>query len=406
MRLIAVPATILTCAALAACGGGTTKLIVTSATPVGVQAKTPEAGQKLGFPSLATKNTTRVSGGDPVADAAGVALAVYPSSGSGTHPPAVAIAPTDDWQAAIAASVLMSSPVRAPILLSPSGSLPSATATALAQLAPAGSGASGGAQALLIGDVPKPSGLHSASIGGGNSYTLAAGIDRFVSAAQGKASPDVVIASADDAAYAMPAAGWAAESGDPILYVNSSGVPNATKQALQSHGHPHIYVLGPSSVIPNGVLKQLARFGSVKRVGAQDAAANSVAFAEYRDPPCTPGQPCAHVPGSFGWAMKSPGHGYVLINASRPLDAAAAAPLSASGTYGPALLVDNANTLPSSVESFFFNYATPGFTQEGPTAAVYNHGWVIGDASAISVAVQARMDQLLEVVPQAGASGG
>ena len=50
--------------------------------------------------------------------------------------------------------------------------------------------------------------------------------------------------------------------------------------------------------------------------------------------------------------------------------------------------------------NYFLNYATPGYTQEGPTAAVYNHGWVIGDTSAISVPVQAQMDTLLEVVPQ------
>jgi hypothetical protein len=406
MRVLRLLLPVLVCAALAGCGGGTSKLVVTAPTPVGVQAKTPQAGQKLGFPSLATKNTTRVAGADPIADAAGVALAVYPSSISGTHPPAVVIAPTDDWQAAIASSVLMAPPIRAPILLSASGSLPSATTGALSQLAPAGSGASGGAQVLLIGDVAKPSGLHSASIGGGNPYTLAAGIDRFESAAQGKASADVVIASADDAAYAMPAAGWAAESGDPILYVNSSGVPTVTRQALQSHGHPNIYVLGPASVISDGVLKQLRKYGSVKRVGAQDPAANSVAFAEYRDPPCTSGQPCAHVPGSFGWAMRSPGHGYVLVNADRPLDAAAAAPLSASGNYGAQLLVDSPSTLPSSVENFFFNYATPGYTQEGPTAAVYNHGWVIGDPSAISLAVQAKFDADLEPQPVSNTSQG
>jgi hypothetical protein len=98
--------------------------------------------------------------------------------------------------------------------------------------------------------------------------------------------------------------------------------------------------------------------------------------------------------------MRSPGHGYVLVNAKRPLDAAAAAPLSASGDYGPQLLVDDATTLPHAVLNFFLNFATPGYTQEGPTAAVYNHGWVIGDQSAVSVSVQAEMDHLLEVVPQ------
>ncbi len=384
---------------LSACGGGTQ--LITGQGPIsGVQSKTPQAGQKLGFPAVATKNTTRVAGGDPIADAAGVALAVYPSSGQGTHPAAVTIAPTDDWQAAIAASVLMAPPIRAPVLLSGGSSLPSATADALGQLAPTGSGEANGAQVIQIGDVPKPAKLRNVALSGGDPYTLAAEIDNFAAAARGSASASVVIAAADNPAYAMPAAGWAAESGEPVLFVNQSGVPQATRKALESNGHPHIYVLGPPSVIPDSVAAQLRPYGTVKRVGAANPAANSVAFAAYRDPPCAFGQPCAHVPGSFGWAMRSPGHGYVLLNANRPLDAAAAAALSGSGDYGPQLLVENASTLPSSVLNYFLNYATPGYTQEGPTAAVYNHGWVIGDQSSVSVAVQAEMDHLLEVVPQ------
>jgi hypothetical protein len=393
--------------ALAGCGGSTTLLHTSGSPPttvtVGVPSKTPQAAQKLGFPSLATKNTTRVNGADPTADAAAVALAVYPSVAAGTHPGAVVLAPTADWQAAIAASVLMAPPIRAPLLLSDRTVLPSATSDALAALAPTGSGAAGGAQLIRVGDVPKNGPTHalrSAAIKGTDPYALAAGIDRFVSAAQGKTSPDVMIASAVQPAYAMPAAGWAAESGNPVLFVGRSGVPAPTRQALLAHQRPHIYVLGPSGVIPDSTLTQLRKYGRVKRVGASGPAANSVAFAEYRDPPCAYGQPCAHVPGSFGWAMRSPGHGYVLVNAKRPLDAAAAAPLSASGDYGPQLLVDDATTLPHAVLNFFLNFATPGYTQEGPTAAVYNHGWVIGDQSAVSVSVQAEMDHLLEVVPQ------
>ncbi len=385
---------------IAGCGGGGTTLITGPAPQGSVESKTPQAAQKLGIPAVATKNTTRVGGGDPIADAAGVALAVYPSSGQGTHPTAVTIAPTDDWQAAIASSVLMAAPIRAPILLSGSSSLPSATADALNTLAPTGSGSIGGAQAILIGDVPKPGHLHTVSISGSDPYALAAGIDRFASAARGSAPSAVVIAPGDNASFAMPAAGWAAESGDPVLYVNHSGVPAPTRQALLSHQKPNIYVLAPSSVIPGSVVAQLRKYGTVKRISAADPISSAVTFAAYRDPPCVYGQPCAHVPGSFGWAMRSPGHGYVLLNTSRPLDAAASAPLSASGDYGPQLLVQSASTLPTQVLNFFLNYATPGYTQEGPTAAVYNHGWVIGDPNAISVSVQAEMDHLLEVVPQ------
>ena len=388
------------CLVLAGCGGRRTTVFIHEGTTGAVQSSTPNAAQQLGFPTTATKNTTRVPGADPVADAAGVAIAVYPSAAGGTHPTAVTLAPTDDWQAAIASSVLMSSPIRAPILLSGSTALPSATKDALKSLAPAGAGSIGGAQVIRIGDVPTPSGVKTTAISGTDPYKLAAAIDRFASAAAGKASSDVVIASGDDPKYAMPAAGWAAESGNPILFVSRSGIPQATVQALQSHEKPHIFVLGPSSVIPDSILKQLGHYGTVKRVGASDPVANSVAFTLYRDPPCPSNQACAHVPGSFGWAMRSPGHGYTLINDNRTLDAAASAPLSASGSYGPQLLTDSATTLPPTVQNFFLDYATPGFTQEGPTAAVYNHGWMIGDESAISVGVQAQVDNLLEAVPQ------
>ncbi len=384
--------------ALSACGSNLQ--LINHTTTVAIKASTPQAGQKLGFPTLATKNTTRVAGADPVADAAAVALAVYPSVAPGTHPTAVVLASTGDWEAALAASVLMAPPVRAPLLLSAGSSLPPATADALRVLAPTGSGSAGGAQVIRVGDVAATPGLRSTPITGAGPYALSAAIDRFESAVAGSPSGAVVVASSADPAYAMPAAGWAAESGDPLLFVTSTGVPRATRQALISHGHPNIYVLGPPSVIPRGVVAQLRAYGTVKRVGAEGPAANSVAFAIYRDPPCPFGAPCVHVPGSFGWALRSPGHGYVLIDATRPLDAAAAAPLSASGDYGPQLLTENASVLPSPVLNFFLDYATPGYTQEGPTAAVYNHGWIIGDQSAISVAVQAEMDSLLEVVPQ------
>ncbi len=390
--------------ALAGCGSGL-QMIHSSNTTTTLEivaAGTPQAGQKLGFPSLATKNTTRVGGADPVADAAAVALAVYPSVAQGTHPGAVVLAPTNDWEAALAASVLMARPVRAPLLMSDSSGLPSATVDALSALAPTGSGPAGGYQVIRVGDVPPVPGLRSTPISGGGPYALAAAIDRFASAAAGRPSSDVVIASSADPAYAMPAAGWAAESGDPLLFVSSSGIPRATAQALLSHGHPNIYVLGPRSVIPRSTVQRLRAYGTVRRIdpGAADPAANSVAFAIYRDPPCAAGTPCVHVPGSFGWALRSPGHGYILLNAGRPLDAAASAALSASGDYGPQLVIANAAALPTSVENFFLNYATPGYTQEGPTAAVYNHGWIIGDQNAISVAVQGQTYSLLEVVPQ------
>ena len=87
----------------------------------------------------------------------------------------------------------------------------------------------------------------------------------------------------------------------------------------------------------------------------------------------------------------------MFANANRTLDAAAAAPLSASGTYGPLLLVGEAATLPLAVGRYLLDIQ-PGYVRD-PVRAVYNHGWLIGDESAISLPVQSRIDSLLEIAP-------
>lgn len=400
MRRPPVIALLAGAAVLAGCGGSSKLVVVknhvTITTPAPSIPAQPIPG--LGFPILATNNTTRVNGSSAIADAAGVAQAVYPGLTPATRPEAVTIAPTDDWQAALASAVLMADPIHAPILLSGPGVLPTPTANALSALKPHGAGVARGAQVLAVGDVPKPSGLHSATITGANPFALAAAIDTFQSAAAGRPSPDVIVASADAPAYAMPAAAYAAESGYPILYVTASSVPQATRQAILAHGHPRIYVLGPQSVIPHSVTKILDTLGRVRRVEGSDAISNAVAFSRYRDPPCPVGAGCVPGNGNFGWAVTSGGHGYVFANANQPLAAAAAAPLSGSGTYGPLLLVPNASVLPAQDASDLLDNAS-GYNQEGPTAAVYNHGWIIGNQSAISATTQAEIESLLQVLP-------
>jgi hypothetical protein len=392
---------------LAGCGGGS-KLVVhnNTVTVAGAPAPAPASGSgsgsqpssNLGFPIVATGNTTRVPGASSIDDAAGVAQAVYPALTPATRPRAVTIAPTDSWEAALASAVLMAPPIRAPVLLSGAGSLPAPTADALNALRPGGAGVIRGAQVIKVGDVPNPGGLRSATIKAANPYSLAAAIDAFQSAAAGKPSPDVIVVSANDPAYAMPAAGYAALTGDPILYVTASTVPQATRQAILAHGRPRIYVLGPQSVVPHAVTKELDKLGRVRRIDGSDPVANAVSFSRYRDPPCPVGAGCVPGNGNFGWAVTSGGHGYVFVNVNQPLSAAAAAPLSGSGQYGPLLLLNDASRLPQQVTNDLLDNAS-GYNQEGPTAAVYNHGWIIGDQRAISGTAQAEIDSLLNVLP-------
>src|SRR3954468_746149 len=96
---------------------------------IGQQGKEPEAAQKLGFPTFATKNTTRVGGAAPIADAAAVAQAVFPGGSVETRPPAVAVVNKDDWRGGVAAAVLMAQPTRAPVLLSETDEVPDATSS-------------------------------------------------------------------------------------------------------------------------------------------------------------------------------------------------------------------------------------------------------------------------------------
>ena len=62
----------------------------------------------------------------------------------------------------------------------------------------------------------------------------------------GRASRAVVVASARRPAFAMPAAGWAAKTGNPLLFVRRSTIPGPTFAALQAHRRPRIYLLAPT----------------------------------------------------------------------------------------------------------------------------------------------------------------
>jgi putative cell wall-binding protein len=357
--------------------------------PEGGETKTtsqPPVERVAAVAGLATKNTTRVAGADPIADGAGVAQVVYPAQTANTRPAAVVLAGTSDWRSALAASVLAAPPIRAPILLSGAAALAPVTRAALTALKPTGSGQAGGAKVIRIGAVPKlPAATPTTDITSTDPVALAAAIDRFQTAALGKPSPAVVVVSRDAPAFAMPAAGWAARSGDSVLFVTSDTVPPATAQAIRTHQRPRIYVLGPPSVISDTVERALGKLGSsVTRIAGATPVDNAIAFARYLDP-------------QFGWGIRDPGHGLVFANASRPLDAAAAAPLSGSGTYGPLLLVDRPAPLPPTLAAYLLDIQ-PGYKGD-PTRGVYNHGWLIGDGRTISVPTQAAIDRLLEIAP-------
>jgi hypothetical protein len=372
-------------------GGGSNKRSSQSVTTPAPQSEAAEQKQtptaaaagELGYPSFATNNTTRIGGSDPATTAAAVALAVFPSTTGAQRPAAVTLVGEDNWQGAVAASVLMATPVRAPLLVSSGDGIPQSSEQALEALDPQGNDSTKGTQAFAIGDVTTPDGLKATRTKASEPATLAAEIAALRNRIFDEPPQHVVIASADDSAFAVPAAAWSARSGDPVLYSGAKRLPAATARALKRHPKVPVYVLGPSSAISAGVVREIAKIDKrVRRVSGRTPAENAIALARYAG-------------GGFGWNVNDPGHGFVIARSDAPLDAAVAAPLSASGTWGPLLLSEDAATLPKALRGYLLD-VKPGYTTD-PTRAFYNHVWVIGDQEAIDVNQQAEIDQLAEL---------
>jgi hypothetical protein len=352
----------------------------------------PDEPTDLGFPAFATRNTTRVAGIDSIANAAGVALASFPSAGELEGPPAVALVDAGDWRSGIAAASLAAPPVGAPILLTEDGELPELTDQALAALGPPGSPRTDDLQAFVIGGAADPTGLRAANADGTNPAEIAEAVDRLRQDLTGAEPAHILLVSSREPEYAMPAASWAARSGDAVLFVGPDSVPQPTVDALGRHEDVPVYVLGPESVVSEQAFERIRELApSAERIGEEGPVENAIAFARYVD-------------GSFGWNINDPGHGLVIANVDRPLDAAAAAPLSAGGTWGPLLLTDDAAELPPALRGYLLDLK-PGYDDD-PTRAVYNHVWLIGDSTAISVPVQAQVDRLAEVAEVRSGSGG
>jgi hypothetical protein len=355
---------------------------------LGVKANDEQAAEKLGFPSSATRNTVRVGGSDAVSDAAGVAGALYPATGETDRPTAVVLVDQDDWATAISASVLVGRPIGAPILLTDGANMPPVTQDVLDRLKPKGSDLSKDAQVIRVGqNVARPAGYKTAVIEGDDQFERAAAIDRFFSAARAKPSNDVVLFSADRAEFAMPAAAWAARSGDSALPVRRNSIPAPIAKALREHSRPNVFVLGPESAISKQVITQLDKrklARNVRRIDGPNPVENAIAFARYEK-------------GDFGWGVVVPGYNFTVASTTRPSDAAAAAALATRGVFAPLVLSDDPETLPPKLEEYFLS-VQPGY-EEDPSQAVYNRAWVLGDDKAISVRQQAQLDQLTELIP-------
>jgi Cell wall binding domain 2 (CWB2) len=347
------------------------------------------SAEALGYPISATSNTTRIGGSDPVSNAAAVSLAVFPSTTAAQRPAAVTLVDEEDWAGAIAATVLMAAPVRAPVLFSSPDALPDPTAEALEALDPQGSKATGGASYFAVGSVALPDGAGKATrIDAGDPAATAARIATLHERLTGEPPRDIMVAPTEFPEFAMAAAAWSARSGDPILFTDTKKLSPPTVAFLKRHPKANAHVIGPSEVVS---LRDIGEVGDlvdeVSRVTGPGPGDAALELARNRF-------------NGFGWGIADPGHGFVIVNSDTPANAAAAAPLSASGTWGPLLLSKDPDRLPAKVRSYLLD-VKPGYTND-PTRAFYNHVWLIGDQEQISVAQQAEVNELAELTKIGG----
>ena len=348
-----------------------------------------------GAVTVTTRNTTRVGGADAVLDAAAIARVAYPGLTPSSRPQAVVVVDRADWPSALAASVLSSAPLNAPILYAEGNSLPDVSREALEAMHPLGAKDLGGAQVIRIGTTASiPAGLTVNSLPGKDPAGTAVEIEHVLAAASGSRPREVIVVGAEGAhALQMPAAGLSAESGAPLLPVTGAELPSVTETLLRSLHRPAIYVMNTAH-LSRTALGALAKLGRVTRIpesegGEAPTPVNAaIAAARFTD-------------GTFGWGVKEPGHGLVFARSARPLDAPAAALLSATGDYGPLLLLESAEGIPTQLAGYLADIqpaysAAPEFR---PVRGVYNHGWLIGDETAISLTTQAQLDSLLEIAP-------
>ncbi len=353
-----------------------------------------------GAPSLATRNTVRIPGSDPSANAAAAAIAAYPSSSSFTRPTAVAVVDRDDWRSAIAMSVLAAAPVNAPLLLSDTDEMPDVTESAMSALEPTGvviPGQTLRPKAFVAGDLKLPDRTPRVNLVNDSFENLTLAVDRLSTRLSGgKPARTVIVTTGDPKLkrYALPAGPLAANTASPVFFVGKNRVPLATLKAIAAHDKPSIYVVGPEHVISDEALLILRKHGKVRRISGVNPTANAVEVAVFSDP--TTG---------WGWGVYDPGHGVVIQNSHNEMNVAAATTLSAHSAYGPLLLNSGPQVVDRELRMYLLDIQSTYAQGAGPQTAVFNRAWLLGDTSEISAGMQATLDKLLAVVPPTDATG-
>ena len=325
-----------------------------------------------GLLTLNTKDGVRFSEANSTALSLQTSQTLFPE---GSIPNGVIVAPADQWQAAVAAAPLIRW-ANGPLLLTDGSG---AMAEEVERLQPSGINGLSNVSVVQVGLATSLDLDASTSIQATNPAELAAQVDSLVQQISGDFRQNVLLVP-DDPGIAVPAAYYAAQSGDALLF-GGNPLPEATRQALeQRSGQANIYVIGFAP-------EELSQYGSVQQINTRDATTAAVALAEYYDEAT-----------DFGWGMDYTryfaNHNFVLANPDEPHLAVAGLSLGRFGKFGPLLWV-NRDSIPPATDQYLWKMRPEYFVT--PAEGPFNFLWILGSPEQISIRVQGDADLSQEI---------
>ncbi|WP_269849974.1 hypothetical protein [Methanosarcina horonobensis] len=195
-----------------------------------------------------------------------------------------------------------------------------------------------------------------------------------------------MIVSAEEPAYALPAAYAAAYFRVPVVPVEEGSVPQSLQTLLENGEEKTFFVAAPESLLSDRFLEELEAFGEVNRVADENIYLHALVWARSRW-------------GDFGWGIDEDFHfdayyNFALANPETPEFAAAGLPIAYQSNYGP-LLYTESEDLNDEVDQYFWRLSPDyfAFPSDGPFMNVR----VVGGPESVSYNTQARADLALEV---------
>ncbi len=353
---------------------------------------------KEGTDVYSTKNITRLDTANLIDTAVQVSRTIWPATHNENKPGAIILAPSENWQIALASANLIHHPNNGPILFYENDELPQQTIEEINRLAPLG--IDDGTQIFLVGNTDanmedQLKDYKVEKISGTDAADFAREIDKKYAEVSGEYPKGVIIVSSEEDAklYSILAGNWISHMPEPILYVTKDEVPQSTKSALELREEgSSIYILGPESIISKDIEKQLQEFGDITRIAGNDPITTSIEFAKFKDEKT-----------GFGWGLTEPGHGFSFVSTDNAEYAIAAAPFAHLGKHAPLIWLENGKILGDVHD--LLGQLQPTF-KDDPTTGPYNHGYLIGSGDSVSMKEQGALDIMLEIIPETGNGHG